>query len=88
MIEMKKHIMILIVALSFGMNLYAQNDGFFKSSYTEYREDDIWNELPGLPNQYGVYGDYDAIEPAPIGSGLLLLTGLGLYYLNRRRKDN
>ena len=36
---MKKHIIILIVALSFGMNLYAQNDGFFKSSYTEYREE-------------------------------------------------
>lgn len=85
---MKKYIITLVIALGFGMNLYAQNDGFFKSSYTEFREDNIWGEMPELPNQYGVYGDYDAIEPAPIGSGLLLLSGFGLYYLSRRRKDN
>ena len=95
---MKKYIITLAIALGFGMNVNAQigeynrqygqdhTDGFFSgSNYTEYRED-VWaDNMPLLPGQHGYNFDYNA-EPAPLGSGLLLLAGMGLAYGIRRRK--
>ena len=81
---MKK--IILAIALFAAVSANAQSDGFFSSgsNYKEYRED-IWAEnMPVLPGQHGV--DYDfAAEPAPVGSGLLVLAGLGLAYAIRRK---
>ena len=60
-------------------------DGFFTTNYQEYRETDQWiNGLPVLPSSHGL--DYDVA--APIGSGLLLMLGMGLGYMtiaNERR---
>ena len=83
---MKKHIMTIIFALIFGLNLSAQNDGFFSNgNYTEYRDNsDVWGQnMPILPGQHGV--NYDFAAEAPIGSGLLLLGGLALAYSIRKR---
>lgn len=85
--------MILVLAVGFVSNLNAQNtDGFFKSSYEEYQER---NEVPWggatLPSLPGFHGyDYDhSCEPdqsAPVGSGLLLLAGMGAAYALRRKR--
>lgn len=76
---MKKYITSIIFALAFTMNLSAQNDGFFSSDYTDYREEEVyeWGTMPALPEQHGGLCDYSAV---PLGSGLLLLGGLALAY--------
>lgn len=90
---MKKYIITLVLALGFGMNVNAQfgqysqggSDAFFStSSGVEYRETtDEWGTLPSLPG-FGSYADQSA--DAPVGSGLLLLAGMGLAYGLRKRK--
>ena len=43
---MKKIITTIIFAIAFGMNVNAQNDGFFSGdNYTEYRDNtDVWGQ--------------------------------------------
>lgn len=91
---MKKYIITLVLALGFGMNVNAQfgqysqggSDAFFSaSSGVEYREtENEWATLPSLPG-FGSYEDQNA-DDAPVGSGLLLLAGMGLAYGLRKRK--
>ena len=86
---MKKHIMTIIFAIGLGMSLSAQNDGFFSSgSYSEYRSNqEIWGQdMPVLPGQHGVNYDF-AAEQAPVGSGLLLLGGLAIFYAKRKKSN-
>ena len=61
---MKKYITLIIFALAFTMNLSAQNDGFFSSDYTDYREEEVyeWGTMPALPEQHGGLCDYSAAE--------------------------
>lgn len=88
---MKKYILTIALAIGFGMNLNAQigqsgkSDSFFSSNkYSEYREGDgSFGTMPLLPG-HNTLNDYDA-DPAPIGSGLLLLAGLGLGYASLRK---
>lgn len=96
---MKKAIIILaIMMLGCGYSVGQQQgfftnsgagsstDGFFKSPYVEYRaEDDDWGVMPLLPQTHGYHYDYPAHE-TPVGSGLLLLAGMGLGYAIRKRK--
>ena len=80
---MKK--IILAIALFAAVSANAQSDGFFSSgsNYKEYREN-VWAEnMPVLPDQHGVTYDFSA--EAPLGSGLLVLTGLGLAYAMRKK---
>ncbi len=93
---MKKYIITLAIALGFGMNVNAQigeynrqygqdhTDGFFSGSYDEFREDTWSNEFGVMPTIIGHGYQYD--QTAPLGSGLLLLAGMGLAYGIRRRK--
>ena len=75
--------MMLIVGLSMDVN--AQSDGFFRYQY-EYREEDNgWNKLIVLPNEHGLDYNYPA-DSAPIGTGLLLMSGMGLVYANYRKR--
>ena len=63
-------------------------DGFFTTNYQEYREMDQWGNLPILPSSHG-HG-YDVAAEAPLGSGLLMLLGMGLGYMtisNKRKED-
>jgi MYXO-CTERM domain-containing protein len=88
--KMKRFIIALsfIVALGIGANAQeyqfvdSKSDGFFSSSITsesEYRSGD--EIFPALPSQ-GIYGD----QAAPVGSGLLLLAGMGAAYALRKRR--
>lgn len=86
---MKKYIIAIIFAIGFGMSLNAQGDAFFTyQNYSDTREDFIeWgdeNSMPVLPSAHGTLIDYSS---APLGSGLLLLAGLGLGYATLRKKD-
>lgn len=83
---MKKYIMTLVIALGFGMSVSAQSDGFFSSNYEEYREglEEVGHsQMPAMIG-HGYTMDQNA-ESAPIGSGLLLLAGMGLLYASRKR---
>lgn len=87
---MKKYILTIILAVGFGIGLNAQNqssysDGFFSSNYSEYREDNDFGIMPILPG-HTTTSDQDA-DPAPIGSGLLLLAGMGLGYAIKKRRN-
>ena len=97
---MKKAIIILaIMMLSCGYsvgqqygfyedgNRQASTDGFFSSAYSEYREESSdWGVMPLLPQTHGYHYDYPA-HLTPIGSGWLLLAGMGVGYAVRKRKN-
>ena len=68
----------------FGSNKrFNQTDGFFTQTLTEqkYRDVSAIEALPFTP-QTGFYADQHA---TPIGSGLLLLAGMGAAYAIRKR---
>ncbi len=89
-----KRIILTFAFLSlfaFEGNVFAQDratDGFFKSNYELYREDNgDWGKMPLLPKTHGYNYDYDASQPTPLGSGLLLLGAMGVGYLALKKKD-
>ena len=87
---MRKYIITIIFALGLGMNLNAQSDGFFTSSYSDYRdiENDWGLNMPLLPGSHGYIDDYSCVEQeAPIGNGLLILGVLALGYRKLRIKN-
>lgn len=70
------------------MCVSAQSDGFFSYQY-ERREDkdDEWMEILLLPDAHGL--DYNVPAETPVGSGLLILAGVGLSYgIIKKRKSN
>ena len=83
---MRKHIITIIFALGLGMSLNAQSDGFFTSSYSDYREENWSSTMPSLPGFHGGLDDYQSTPVAPLGSGLLLLAGLGITYASTKKK--
>ena len=84
---MKK--IILAIALFAAVSANAQNDGFFNSNYSEYRDrTEEWGQtMPGLPGQHGVIYDFSAEPSAPLGSGLLLLGGMAVLYARRKKMN-
>ena len=62
----------------------ATTDGFFESNYQQYRESSDWGVMPVLPSSHGL--GYDVAAEAPLGSGLLLLVGMGLGYVTISRR--
>ena len=86
---MKKYIITTIFALFMGMTMSAQSDGFFAySDVDNYRGgSDEWGALPTLPASHGFNYDYVA-DPAPLGSGLLLLGGMAILYARRKKINN
>ena len=85
---MKKHIITLVIALGFGLNLSAQSDGFFTSTYNNYEQNrEISPENPmGLTPAMPGHA-YTTNQGAPLGSGLLLLGGLALAYGIRKKNS-
>lgn len=88
---MKRYILTIVLALCFSMSLSAQfsqqnsSDGFFSYGYNEYREESGFGIMPLLPG-HNTLLDYDADpKQVPVGSGLLLLAGLGLGYASFRK---
>lgn len=87
---MKKLLVTLSIVATLGFSANAQfqsntqSDGFFSySTPSEQYRDGISSGIPGLP----ITGQYDD-QPAPVGSGLLLLAGMGLVYAMRRKNNN
>lgn len=84
--KMKK--IILAIALFAAVSASAQSDGFF--SYKNYDEENRtineWGTLPTLPSTHGLDFDQSASN-TPLGSGLLLLGGMAVFYA-RRKKSN
>lgn len=89
---MKKILLSVAIVLAMGFGAYAQRggDGFF-SNWNDVgngldKFDDFENGLrgggPGLPGQGGGGND----QPAPLGSGLVILGALGAGYAVARRK--
>ena len=77
---MKKIILALAIVLSVGLTANAQSDGFFKSN--DYENSSRDGMGIGLPGGHGQEGD----SPAPLGSGILILTAMGAGYAIARRK--
>jgi len=85
---MKKIYLTLALVFVMGLNVFAQrNDGFFN-----YYNDGPYNRLDN-PSDIGIIlpqsnlGSNHQNEPAPLGSGLLILTALGVGYTIRKRKE-
>lgn len=84
---MKKTFLTLALVFMASFSMFAQSDGFFN-----YYNDDIYNRLDN-PNTFGIdlpqsnLGSNHQNEPAPLGSGLLILTVLGAGYVVRKRKE-
>lgn len=81
---MKRIVISIALVLALGSCANAQKDGFFTSW------DDVGNglnrtgiEMPAVPGGHGGSGDV----PAPLGTGLLILTALGGTYAITRRKQ-
>ena len=76
---MKK--IILAIALFAAVSANAQSDSFFKySNVEEQRSPSDWGSMPAMIG-HGLEGD----QSAPLGSGLLLLAGMGLAYGFRKK---
>ncbi len=93
---MKKVILTLAFVFSLGYegDVLAQDratDGFFKSNYELYREEDQeWGVMPLLPRTHGYSYDYSAEQDpneVPVGSGLMIMGTLGIAYLALKKKD-
>lgn len=75
----------IVATLGFSANAQfqsnTQSDGFFSSTTPSdgYRAEEA---LPALP-----FRNSEANQPAPIGSGLLLLAGMGLAYAAKRKNN-
>ena len=89
---MKKIILAIALFVALGLSANAQSDGFFSSSYTydENRNAPDANgwELFNMPSiiGHGYNLDQNADpDPAPVGSGLLILAGLGVAYAMRKK---
>ena len=78
---MKKIILTIAIVLGIGFGASAQSDAFFTQNFSEYREA-ADTETPRLPGHALITN-----QDAPVGTGLLLLAGMGLGYAALRKKD-
>lgn len=86
---MKKIILTFAVVIAMGISAVAQ-DGFFRSDAGGYvdrsgEESGISGVTPNLVE--GPVGGSNNDAPAPLGSGLLILTALGAGYAVTRRRE-
>ena len=88
---MKRLLITLTIVAGLGMsanaqfNTNTQTDGFFTSAAPSdgWRADYGTEDLPLLPG-----AGFQTDQSAPVGSGLLLLAGMGMAYALRRRNNN
>ena len=81
---MKKVFVTLSLLLTLGLGASAQSDAFFTYSDVneQQRTGGVAITTPGLPMRGA-----DTDQNAPVGSGLLILAGLGAAYALRRKND-
>ena len=82
---MKKILFTIAIVLTMVLGANAQTDGFFTDGGGDagYRGVGGGGALPGLPQ--GSIGEHNNDQPAPVGSGLLILTALGAGYAISRK---
>lgn len=76
---MKKVIATVAIILGLSVGASAQSDAFFTQNFSEYRNADV--ETPRLPAHMQTTN-----QDAPVGTGLLLLAGMGLGYAALRKR--
>jgi len=79
---MKKIFLTTVITLGLVCGAIAQSDGFFNDWYDVDSRNVV---LPELPNSHGDLYNSDA---APTGSGVLILTAIGIGYAALKRKDS
>ncbi|MBO4575119.1 MAG: hypothetical protein J5708_07345 [Bacteroidales bacterium] len=79
---MKKILLVLTLVLTMSVNISAQSDWFVGGSDYSIRNEDLFPILLA-----GNVGSFTDDEPAPVGSGLLVLTLLGAgYAVSKKRR--
>jgi hypothetical protein len=82
--EMKKILLAIAIVLTLGLGANAQRDGFIGNEGISGDRDMSNPEgLLQMPTQ-GI--GTESNEPAPLGTGLLIMTALGGAYMLRKRK--
>ena len=85
--KMKKLLVTFAIVMTLGLGANAQSDGFFTSTYGDYnRTESNQSELSQITPKLPGF-DSNANESAPVGSGLLLLAGMGLAYAIKRKNN-
>ena len=81
---MKKVFVTLSLVLTLDLGASAQSDAFFSYSDVETPNRTVTESgaMPGLPMR-----NQSTDQTAPLGSGLLLLAGMGAAYALRRKND-
>lgn len=83
---MKKILFTIALVITMVFSASAQ-DGFFRASKDNYGDrTDVSGTKPALPG--GPVGSVNADQPAPLGSGLIVLTALGAGYAISRKREN
>ena len=81
---MKKVLVTLSLVIVLGLGVNAQSDSFF--SYNDVndqnRQSYSLGDMPTLPMR-----GHDEDQSAPVGSGLLILAGLGAAYALKRKNN-
>lgn len=81
---MKKVLLVLALVMTLGFSASAQFDGFITEGMDDGYRDEMSSTMPQLP--HGRIGELYTDQPAPLGSGLLIMTALGGAYLLRKRE--
>ena len=86
---MKKILFAIAIFLTLGMaaNAQGKNDSFFSSDWGNngYNRGISNGVFPAILG--GTLGNLEGDQPAPLGSGLLILTALGAGYAVSRRRN-
>lgn len=82
---MKKILLVFAVLMTMVFSASAQSDDFFRGGSYDGGSRDISTAMPGLPK--GSVGSSNNDQPAPVGSGLLILSMLGGAYLLRKSQN-
>ena len=87
---MKKLAMTLAIVLGLGMASYANGGGLFgqgqaapEQNSTPVMSGNRLGGAPGLPNH-----NQDSNQPAPLGSGIAVLIGLGAAYAVAKKRED
>ncbi|MCQ2307697.1 MAG: hypothetical protein MJ000_09085 [Bacteroidales bacterium] len=78
---MKKILLLTAIVAMFGFSGMAQRDRFFNDWYDV---DERSFNMPEFPN---VHGDLYNNDAAPVGSGVLILTTIGIGYAVMKQKN-
>ncbi|MDO5341624.1 MAG: hypothetical protein Q4F69_04130 [Bacteroidia bacterium] len=76
-----KKILLTAIVVMFGFSGIAQRDGFFNDWY------DVDERNFNMPEFPDAHGDLYNSDAAPVGSGVLILTTIGIGYAVLKRKD-